>query len=423
MAAKVLTYQERMRWFHRARFGVFVHWGLYSLLERGEWVMLNERIPAAEYADLAKRFRGRRFDAAKMVALAVDSGAKYMVMTARHHDGFCLYDSKVSDFTSTKTAAGRDFIGEYVTAARRAGLKVGLYYSLLDWRFPGYFEPDKYADSAAEMVEQAHGQVREILSDYGRIDLLWYDGCWGTDFYGKVSREERARFWRSVELNRMARRINPRIIINHRSGIPEDFDISEQRVDASGPGRGWESCMTMGDSCGWGYIRHNPNFKSMPSLLQALITAAAGEGNYLLNIGPRGDGSIRREETSRLASIGDWLRTNGESIYGSERSELSAGMVGLWTQRGWTGYLHIFRWPGQEVAVPLVATEARSAVLLETGQKVALRTESNGRLVFSDLPKRPPHPHVNVLRVDFAGKPSLLVEKDQAAWLEGKGGA
>lgn len=422
MATGNVSYADRIRWFHQARFGIFVHWGLYSLLERGEWVMLRERIPAAEYAQLADRFTGRKFDAEKMVGIAADAGAKYMVMTTRHHDGFCLFDSEASDFTSVKSAAGRDFIGEYVAAARKAGLKVGFYYSLLDWRFPGYFNPRKYRKSAREMVEQAHAQVRELLTNYGTIDLLWYDGGWASDKgWVGTSPAEMAEFWRSNDLNRMARKINPRILINNRSGLGEDLDTPEQQVVASEPGRGWESCMTMGDWCGWGFIRNNPNFKTVPQLLQYLVTAAAGEGNYLLNIGPRADGSIRREETTRLAAMGQWLRTNSEAIYGSERCELPDGMIGMWTRRGKTGYLHILRWPGEEAVVPLVATKAHSARLLETGAKVGVRQEHNGRLVLSGLPKNPPHQYLNVIRVDFSDEPKSTAEKDGAAWLEGKG--
>jgi len=422
MPEQGVDYDERIKWFHQARFGIFVHWGLYSLLERGEWVMYRERIPADEYAELAGHFTGGEFDAEKMAGIAADAGAKYMVMTTRHHDGFCLFDSKVSDFTSVRTAAGRDFIGEYVEAARKAGLRVGFYYSLLDWRFPGYFEPDKYPDSARAMVEQAHAQVEELLCNYGKIDVLWYDGGWAADGGGwkDTSRAAMARFWRSAELNQMAREKNPSILINNRSGLDEDLDTPEQHVTASEPGRGWESCMTMGDSCGWGFIRNNPNFKTVPQLLQYLVTAAAGEGNYLLNIGPRGDGRIRREEKERLAAIGEWLAINGEAVYGSQRCELPGAMLGAWTRSGRTGYLHIFRWPGEEAVIPLVATKALSAKLLSTGEDVEVRQEHNGRLVFSGLPKEPPHPCLNVIRVDFAAEPQRMVEKDAAAWLEGQ---
>lgn len=413
-----LSGTERLRWFHQARFGIFIHWGLYSLLGRGEWVMLNERIPAAEYARLAQRFHPREFDARDWAALARQAGAKYMVLTSRHHDGFCLFDSKVSDFTSVKTAARRDFVAEYVAACRQAGLKVGLYYSLLDWRFPGYFEPGRYRDSAQAMVQQAHDQVRELLTHYGKIDILWYDGGWIS--LEKAGVSDIATFWRAEELNAMVRRLQPHIIINNRSGLPGDLDTPEQQIKASGAGRAWECCMTIGDSCGWGYVRHNPNMKTLPQLLQNLVTTAAGEGNYLLNVGPRPDGTIRPEEATRLRAIGQWLKLNGEAIYGSQRCTLSGGMIGRWTRKGNIGYLHIFRWPGEEAVVPLVASKARSATILATRQRVRVRQEHNGRLVISELPRRPPHPAITVIKVRFDEEPRSLLEPDKAAWLKGE---
>ncbi len=415
MATKSGRNPERFAWFHEARFGMFIHWGLYSLLGRGEWVMYRERIPAAEYARLADQFNPKKFDAEAWVALARDAGMKYMVLTTRHHDGFCLYDSRVSDFTAPKTRAGRDFVAEYVAAARKAGMKIGFYYSLLDWRFPGYWEPKKYPDSAEAMIRQYHEQVRELLTNYGKIDVLWYDGDWVPD----LAQEERAAFWRSAEVNKMARKLQPHILINNRSGLEEDLDTPEQHVTASEPGRGWESCMTMGDSWGWGYIRHSQNFKTVTQLVQNLAYAAAGEGNYLLNIGPKPDGSVRKEERDRLAALGKWLRVHGEAVYGSQRAPLEAGMLGLWTRKGDVGYLHVFDWPGSEVVVPAIKTRVKSATLLTTKQRAKVRQEYNGRLVLSGLPDTPPDPHVSVIKVQFAEEPRPLDEPDKSAWLTG----
>ncbi len=418
MAESKQTYRQRLEWFHQARFGMFIHWGLYAIPGRGEWVMFQERIPAEEYAALAKRFNPKKFDATAWASLARDAGMKYMVLTTRHHDGYCLFDSKVSDFTAPKTAARRDFVAEYVKACRKAGLKVGFYYSLLDWRFPGYFEPGRNPDSAQAMVQQVHDQVRELLTNYGKIDMLWYDGGWVA--HGKAGIDDIASFWRAKALNRMVRQLQPHIIINNRSGLPADLDTPEQHVTESKAGRGWESCMTMGDSCGWGYIRNNPNWKTEPQLLQNLVTAAAGEGNYLLNCGPKPDGTIRREEEQRLRAMGAWLKVNGQAIYGSERCELHGGMIGRWTRQGSTGYLHIFRWPGSEATVPLVKTRAVSASLLGAKGKVRIEQGPNGRLSFLGLPAKSPHPHVNVIKVEFEAIPAGMGEKNQAAWLEGK---
>ena len=417
MAGKKSNYEERMKWFHEARFGLFMHWGLYSVLGRGEWAMFRERIPKDEYAKLAARFNPKKFNANAWAHLAADAGMKYAVLTTRHHDGFCLFDSKVSDFTSVKTAAKRDFVAEYVEAFRKAGLKVGFYYSLLDWRFPGYFAPDKHRDSAEAMIQQFHAQVRELMTNYGKIDVLWYDGDWIA--HGKVATDV-AAFWRSKEINAWVRKTQPHVLINNRSGIGEDLDTPEQHVTASQPGRGWESCMTIGDSCGWGCIRNNPNMKTVPQLLQHLVTAAAGEGNFLLNIGPKPDGTIRKKERTRLRAMGAWLKVNGEAIYGSERCPLDGGMIGMWTGKGNTGYLHVFRWPGEEAVVPLVKSKPISARLLGRDKKLSVRLEYNGRLVIGGLPKNPPDPSISVIKVEFDGKPEALEEKDLAAWLEGK---
>ncbi|NUN97407.1 MAG: alpha-L-fucosidase [Candidatus Omnitrophica bacterium] len=407
---------ERIRWFHEARFGMFIHWGLYSLLGRGEWTMFVERIPKEEYSTLARRFHPRRFDPDAWAALAVESGMKYMVLTTRHHDGFCLFDSQVSDFTSVKTRAKRDFVAEFVTAARKAGLKVGFYYSLLDWRFPGYFEPKKHPRDKEAMIEQAHAQVRELMTQYGKIDILWYDGGWVPSLPGV----DMAEFWRAKDLNRAARKLQPHILINNRSGLDEDLDTPEQHVTASVPGRGWESCMTIGDPCGWGYIRHNPNMKTVTQLIQHLVTAAAGEGNFLLNVGPQPDGEVRNREAARLREVGEWLRLHGEGIYGSERCLLKDSMLGLWTAKGTTGYLHVFRWPGESAVQACVGTRALSATLLATGETLKTRQERNGRLVIQGLPKAPPNPHASVIKVEFESRPEPIREKDRAAWLEGK---
>ena len=416
MSEGAAAYHRRLKWFHEARFGMFIHWGLYSLTGRGEWTMFVERILKNDYAKLADQFNPRKFDADAWAGLAAEAGMKYVVLTTRHHDGFCLFDSQVSDFTSVKTRAKRDFVAEYVAAVRRAGLKVGFYYSLLDWRFPGYFMPEENKESAEAMVQQYHAQVNELMTNYGKIDVLWYDGHWMA--HGAVEMDL-AAFWRSKEVNANVRKLQPHIIINNRSGIDEDLDTPEQHVTASQPGRGWESCMTIGDSCGWGYIRNNPNMKTEPQLLQHLVTAASGEGNFLLNVGPKPDGSIRGKEKSRLKAMGAWLKTNGEAIYGSERTPLSGGMLGMWTAKGSTGYFHIFRWPGETAVAPLVKTKVVSARLLATGKKVAFKQEHNGRLVFSGLPKDPPDPNVSVIKVEFESKPQCLAETDRAAWFDG----
>ncbi|MHB9024181.1 MAG: alpha-L-fucosidase [Armatimonadota bacterium] len=413
-----LTDIERRRWFRQARFGMYIHWGLYSLLERGEWTMFEEAWTPEEYAPLADRFNPEKFDADAWARLAVDAGAKYMVFTTRHHDGFCLFDSQVSDFTSVQTAARRDFVAEYVEAARRAGLRVGLYYSLLDWRFPGYFtRPEENPENFQAMVQQAHDQVRELMTNYGKIDILWYDGGWFpyhdgaegdilTTWGDLTTLHAAAERWRAVELNAMARKLQPHILINNRAGIQEDFDTPEQEVTASAEGRVWEANMTIGDFCGWGYIRHNPNMKTVVQLIQHLVSAAGGEGNLNLNIGPLADGTVREEESTRLRAIGKWLRVNGEAIYDSRRAPFHGGMVGLTTMQGEdTVYLHAFRWPVGEMYLINVPREITRATVLATGQPLEVAFAPNARNArrfrLRGFSPEPPDPYCSVIKLEM----------------------
>lgn len=394
MAAKAAPSQQaRLKWFHQARFGMFIHWGLYAIPARGEWVMHVERIPTEEYAPLARRFRPRRFDADEWVALAKDAGMKYMVLTTRHHDGFSLFDSQVSDFTSVKTAAGRDFIGEYVRACRRARMKIGFYYSLLDWRWPAYWAgPEKDPDGWSEFREYVHAQVRELCTNYGKLDILWYDGAWPHD----------ANAWRSAALNRMVRRLQPHIIINDRSRLPEDIDTPEQHIKASEPGRAWESCMTMNDN--WGYSAGDHNWKSTTQLIHNLVRTASGAGNYLLNVGPKADGTIPAASVRRLREIGKWMAVNGESVYGSQPCPFGRNMVGMTTAKGSTVYLHVLRWPGEEICIAGVKSKVKSAHLLATGAPARVAQQGD-RLFLRGLPRKAPDRHDSVVVLSLQGKP------------------
>jgi len=410
MSAATARDGERFKWFHEARFGMFVHWGLYSIPARGEWVMYQEQTPKEEYARLADRFHPRYFKMDRWVELAHEAGMKYMVLTTRHHDGFCLFDSEVSEFTSAKTAAGRDFVAEFVEACRRGGMRIGLYYSLLDWRFPAYLDREGRPESLEAMVRQVHAQVREIMSNYGSIDMLFYDGGWFPD----LRPEEAVGIWRSHELNAMVRELQPDILINDRSGIKEDFDTPEQNVTPSGPGRAWQSCMTIGDRWGWGYIRHNPNRKSVTHLIQCLVKAAAGGGNYLLNIGPRADGTVPSEDAERLRAVGDWLKVHGESIYGAGRCAFRGGIVGMTTARGSTAYCHVFKWPGTEACITGVANEVKSARVLTTGQEPEVEKMSDGRLFVRGLPEDPPDAHDTVIALELDGPPATCAVPDRS---------
>jgi len=381
-------------WFNQARFGMFIHWGVYSILARGEWVRLVERIPSVEYEKLAWKFNPKRYHPDEWVDLAQTAGIKYMVLTTRHHDGFSLFDSEVSDFTAPKTAAKRDLVGEYVEACRGKGMKIGFYYSLLDWRYSAYFSgPKKDPEGWAGFLEYVHTQVKELCTNYGKIDVLWYDGGWPWT----------AEDWRSAELNGTVRKLQPEIVINNRSRLPEDFDTPEQHITApSDPKRMWESCMTMNDN--WGYSDGDRNWKSTRQLIHNLVTCASGGGNYLLNVGPRADGTIPPPSVRRLKEIGKWMEVNGESIYGSERSPIGGGMIGRTTAKGNTLYLHVFRWPGKQATIASVRNRVLSARILPTEQEVEV-TQTQDRIFLRNLPRSAPDPYDSVIAMRLDSRP------------------
>ena len=387
--------------------------------------MYSERINPEEYAKLANDFLPEPGCAEEWVATAKAAGANYMVLTTRHHEGFCLFDSKVSDFTSVKLGPKRDIVREYVDAARKAGLHVGFYYSLLDWRFPGYFEPEKYPESKDALVKQVHEQVRELMTNYGKIEILEYDGGW--DARLQKNRAGWSEFWHAKELNAMVRELQPGIIINDRSGEDEDIETPEQVVRAGKLQALTESCMCIGDSCGWGYIRFNPNWKTSEQLLQHLIQASQLGGNYLLNIGPDPKGHIRNEELERLQALGRWLSIHGEAVYGAERCNLigasEPGLVDLnlqgpFTRKGNNAYWCIFRWPGKVATAVNVGTKPLRVTLLESGKEYPFDWNADtGKLTIHDLPVLPPDALCSVLKIEFESIPQRKAEPDLASWL------
>jgi alpha-L-fucosidase len=257
------------------------------------------------------------------------------------------------------------------------------------------------------MVDQARDQVHELMADYGKIDILWYDGIWVHSLGPDAHSPEQAAFWGAAEINADARKLQPHLIINNRCGTNEDIDTPEQKVEASEPGRSWESCMTMGDS--WGYLHNDPNMRTASQILYSLVTAACGEGNYLLNIGPKSDGTISKPEISRLKAIGDWMQVNGESIYGSERCPFHPGRLGLMTAKGNTVYYHVFRWPMQgEFSLWGVKNKVKSATVIATGQQARIETDATGRIWFRGLPKTPPDKINTVIKLELDGKPDAI---------------
>jgi len=382
---------RRMKWWHEAKFGMFIHWGLYSVLGRHEWAMEQEGIPVAEYEQLAQRFKPKPAPARDWARLAKHAGMKYMVMTTKHHEGFCHFETKTTSYCAPKQAAGRDLVKEYVEAARAEGLHFGFYYSLMDWHHPDGARCLKDEAARRRFVEYIHNHVRELMTQYGKIDILWYDVAWPLTAEG----------WESIAMNKMVRGLQPDIILNNRSNVPEDFDTPEQEIQAS-KARAWEACMTMNDS--WGYHRADDNWKSPKTCLRNLITCARDGGNYLLNIGPTADGSIPAESTRILTEVGNWMSKSSVSIYGAEPCQVRSSEFINFTRKGNTLYAHVYFWPGDTVALGGLQTKVLSAKLLAAGTPVQF-TQDEFRTRFTGLPAAAPDTPITTIAIQCDGEP------------------
>ena len=389
--------ERRMKWWHAAKFGMFIHWGLYSVYGRHEWAMEEEGIPVAEYEQLAKQFKPQPRAARAWAKLARQAGQKYMVMTTKHHEGFCNFDTKLTSYCAPKQGPGRDLVAEYVEAARAEGLRVGFYYSLMDWHHPDGARCATDEAARQRFVEYTHGLVRELMTNYGKIDILWYDVDWPLD----------AKGWESEKMNGMVFKLQPDIIVNNRNGLPGDFSTPEQEIRATKAGRAWESCMTMNDS--WGYQRADDNWKSAKTLVRNVVECAQGGGNYLLNIGPKGDGSIPVESVQRLTEVGRWMDKHGTTIYETERSQVDNSVMAGFTRKGNTLYVQVYNWPGSTVAVGGLRTKVSSAKLFTTGRKVDVKQEDL-RVQFTGLPEKAPEEPVTTIEVESDGEPAQDTE-------------
>lgn len=390
---------ERTAWFADARFGLFLHWGLYSVLGRGEWALNRERIPLEAYEPLAERFTAEGFAPSAWCALAREAGMRYAVLTAKHHEGFCLWESRACPFNAARSAARRDVVGEFVAAARAAGLRVGLYYSLGDWRNPDWIRAVRGDAAARErFVAWTHELVRELMTGYGRIDVLWYDLPQGMG----------ADAWRSVELNARVRAWQPGILINNRAMTSEDFATPEQRVAAAPPGRLWESCMTLNGS--WGHRPRDTRWKSPRAVAATLGAVARGGGNLLLNVGPDAAGRLPGEACAVLRAVGGWLARNGEAVLDVRRSDLPWSNWCGYTVGDRRLYLHFGLWPGDEFVLGGLVTPVRRAVLLADGRELAVRRDG-ARVILSGLGDEDPDPVLGVVRLDLDGEPHLDVSE------------
>lgn len=406
-----------MRWWHEAKFGMFIHWGLYSVIGQHEWALEVEGIPISQYEILAKHFTPKPNAARDWARLAKRAGQKYMVMTTKHHEGFCMFDSKLTDYCAPKQGPGRDLVREFVEAARAEGLRVGFYYSLMDWHHPDGARCATDEAARKRFVAYTHGLIRELMSNYGKIDILWYDVDW------PLTPEQ----WESEAMNKMVFELQPEIVVNNRNGLPGDFSTPEQHIQAAEQGRSWETCMTLNDS--WGYQRSDDSWKSPKTVLRNLATCAQGGGNYLLNIGPKPDGSVPEESVQILQTVGEWLGRNGNSIYGTDRGNFSWGTFSNFTRRGNTLYIHVYYWTGHTpaaqwlsyfqpatvVALGGLTAKVKSAKLLKGGTPVHFeQTELNVR--FSGLPADAPDSPITVIEVECDSEPSINHEAIRSEW-------
>lgn len=422
-------------WFNEARFGLFIHWGAYAQYGRGEQVLFREHLDQREYAEMACQWNPKDYDPAEWAAVAKRAGMKYAVLTTRHHDGFCLWDSKQTDYTTVAQAAGRDMVRDYAEAFRTAGLKVGLYYSLADWRIPAYWRgPEKDPEGWAVFRDYVHAQVRELMSDYGAVDVLWFDGSW----------PHYAEDWRSHELVNMIRDLQPGILINNRLGRQRsenlenpagpspmlgDFGTPEHRIEED-PNRPWESCQVPTWRL-WGYCE-GERWRPADVILDTLVECAGRGGNLLLNVGPKPDGTLPPEFAERMEAIGQWMDVHGEAIYGTEPGEVCEFVTyGRQTRKENRLYLVIRFWQGASaLRLAGLATRVKRAGLLTTGQELRV-TQGKDEVTINGLPVESPTPLFPVIKLECEGPPQAAAwAKDRlwqgdasrmASWAEARG--
>ena len=393
----------RMSWWREARFGMFVHFGLYALIGRHEWTMALENVPIAEYEKLADRFAPEPGAPRAWAKLAKAAGMKYMVMTSKHHEGFCLWDSDATDYCAGKRGPKRDIVGEYVEACRAEGLRIGFYYSLMDWHHPDGWRCAFDPAARKRFTDYTKSLVRELLTKYGKIDILWYD----------VARPmENWEGWDSLAMNQMAREIQPDIIINNRSLLPEDFGTPEEHISAQDAD--WEACMTF-NGLSWGYVdsaQAAAYSYNAQRILKMLNAVSNGGGNLLLNIGPTPEGGVPQEAVEPLTAVGKWLKVHGEAAYGtmSRVDRFTASGCGSLSVKGTTAYFWAWIWPtGGELGLGGFTGTVKSATIVGTGEILSVDSRPY-RTSLTGLPKECPDSTagVGVIALEFDEPPSLM---------------
>ena len=421
---------ERMEWWREARFGLFIHWGLYAIpagewdgkTNYAEWIRNNAHIPLEVYDQFVHEFNPVKFNAKEWVRMAKDAGMKYIVITSKHHDGFCLFDSKYTDFDVMSTPFQQDIMKELADASHEAGIKICWYHSIMDWHHPDYlprreWEKDRPTEGADfdRYVHYMKSQLSELLSNYGDIGVLWFDGEWESTWNHE----------RGKDLYHYVRGLQPDIIVNNRvdvnrggmAGISSDdsnvgdFGTPEQQIPATGlPGVDWETCMTMNNH--WGYNKNDHDWKSTKQLLQMLADIASKGGNFLLNVGPTAEGLFPQPSIDRLKGMGQWMKVNGEAIYDTKASPFKKLDWGRCTQKVMEEntrlYLHVFDWPDNgELAVPGIYNKPVNAYLLSDPEMKNLNITRNEDALSISIPKESPDSINSVIVLDVTGKPDI----------------
>lgn len=408
------AYNRRMEWYLDARFGMFIHWGLYSIPARGEWLRSEEEITKEDYMKYFEEFNPSDYDPKAWARAAKEAGMKYVVLTAKHHDGFCLYDSQYTDFKSTNTKLGRDIVKDFVEAVREEGLKVGLYFTIIDWYhddYPHYgdkFHPmrknPEFKNEGRDFdnyLTYMHNQIREICTNYGKIDLLWFDFSYD---------DMRGEKWKATELMSMVRSLQPDVIIDNRlecsgEGLGSlaacdptpyhgDFVTPEKMIppngiqDVQGNDIAWEACVTMNNN--WGFCAVDHFFKPASMLIKKLVECVSKGGNMILNVGPDTRGNIPEESMNILKGIGAWMNKNGKSIYGCGKTQMPKPDYGRVTGKGNHLYFHLFE--NTIGPVPLLGVpkdRVKGIRYLATGAEVPVSTSwvhsDYPDIVFADL--------------------------------------
>ena len=378
-------------WFVHDRFGLFIHWGLYALPARHEWVMQREEIPAREYERYMDYFDPDLYDPDRWAEAAAGAGMKYFVVTTKHHEGFCLWDSALTDYKATNAPAGRDLIRPLVDAFRARDLRVGFYHSVIDWHHPQFVIDDVHAlrnhqeraqlnaqRDQTKYIEYLHGQVRELLTGFGRIDILWCDFSYPERGKGRDD-------WDSPRLYRMIRDLQPHVVLNDRLDLDDGWDIRtpeqwqpQSWITVDGQPVVWEACQTFSGS--WGYHRDEASWKSVGQLVRMLVDTVSKGGNLLLNVGPTGRGEFDRRALDRLQGMGDWMRLHGRSIYGCTQAPaefaLPADCRLTYHPDRKRLYVHLFAWPFRHLHLPGYAGKVAYAQLLNDASEVRMQAVS-----------------------------------------------